>query len=289
MLEKTSTIIMNNRPLVSTDWLKSKLNDDNVCIVEASWHMPAAKRSAGDEYLQAHIPGAVFYDIDTYAAKSHLPHTLPSEAEFAGFAGALGVDENKTIVVYDSLGMFSAARVWWMFKYFGVEDVFLLDGGFPAWQSASLPVESGVVEKSPVIFNAKQASTGFVNADEVLHASESGCSRILDARSLARFSGEEAEARPGLRSGHIPNSTSLPFTELMSEGCLKSDEELKQIFDAIGITAESDVITTCGSGVTAAIISAALLSIGNTSVSIYDGSWTEWGALDSMPVATGRD
>ena len=280
---------MNKRPLVSAQWLESRLNDESVCIVEASWHMPAANRSAEDEYLQAHIPGAVFYDIDKYAAKSHLPHTLPSATEFAYFAGALGIDENKTIVVYDSLGMFSAGRVWWMFKYFGVKDVFLLDGGFPAWQSANFPIQSGAVNSDPAVFNVNQANTGFVGADDVLQASKSGSTRILDARSLARFAGEEAEARPGLRSGHIPNSTSMPFTELMSEGRLKSDEELKQIFESIGITDQSDVITTCGSGVTAAIINAALLSIGNTSVSIYDGSWTEWGGLDEMPVSTGRE
>lgn len=280
---------MNKRPLVSAEWLYSRLNDDSVCIVEASWHMPAANRSAKGEYLQAHIPGAVFYDIDQYAAQSHLPHTLPSATEFAGFAGALGIDENKTIVVYDSLGLFSAGRVWWMFKYFGVKDVYLLDGGFPAWQSANLPTESGSVDISTVVFNASEAATGFVNADDVLKASQSGSTRILDARSLARFAGEEVEARPGLRSGHIPNSTSMPFIELMSEGRLKSDEELKQIFNDIGITEHSDVITTCGSGVTAAIISAALLSIGNQSAAIYDGSWTEWGGLDEMPIATGRD
>lgn len=251
--------------------------------------MPAANRSAKEEYLQAHIPGAVFYDIDEYAAKSHLPHTLPSKSEFAGFAGALGIDEHKIIVVYDSLGIFSAARVWWMLKYFGAKDVYLLNGGFPEWKSANFPIESGTVNISPCVFNAREAATGFVGADDVLQASNSGNTRILDARSLARFAGEEPEARPGLRSGHIPNSTCLPFTELMSEGRLKSAEELKRIFDAIGITEHSDVITTCGSGVTAAIINAALLSIGNQSVAIYDGSWTEWGALEAMPVATGRE
>jgi len=280
---------MNNRPLVSSEWLESRLNDDSVRIVEASWHMPAANRSARDEYVQAHIPGAVFYDIDLFAAQSHLPHTLPSAAEFAGFAGALGIDEDKTVVVYDSVGMFSAARVWWMFRYFGARQVYLLDGGLPAWRSAQLPLESGSVQTSPTVFNITMSATGFVDADGVLEASTTGSSRILDARSLARFAGEEAEARPGLRSGHIPNSTSIPFTELMNDGRLKSDEELKQIFEGMGITDRTDVITTCGSGVTAAIINAALLSIGNQTVSIYDGSWTEWGALDAMPVATGRE
>ncbi len=277
---------MSDRPLVSARWLNDHLRDDDVRIIDTSWHMPASGRDSRSEYEQQHVPGAVFFDLDEHSSPSHLPHMMPSAEQFSDAMGAMGVSESSCIVVYDSLGLFSAARLWWMLRYFGADRVFVLDGGLPAWIDAGYPLQSNAVTPAPAQFTSSRSDFDIAAAADVLEASQTGDSLILDARSLARFKGEEKEARPGLRSGHVPGSKSMPFTELLDNGFLKPNNQLQEILQRRGISENSSVITTCGSGVTAAVISLALACIGVSDVALYDGSWTEWGALEGMPVST---
>lgn len=277
---------MSDRPLVSAQWLYDHLADGDVRIVDTSWHMPASGRDSRSEYERQHVPGAVFFDLDEHSSPSQLPHMMPSAEQFAEAMSQLGIAESHRIVVYDSLGLFSAARLWWMLRHFGADKVFVLDGGLPAWQAAGYPVESREPEAEPVPFTVGKAAFAVASAAQVFEASQSGSRLVLDARSQARFLAEEKEVRPGLRSGHVPGSKSMPFTELLDKGFLKSNEQLQEILASRGVTGDSAVITTCGSGVTAAVISLALECIGVPDVALYDGSWTEWGALEDMPVAT---
>lgn len=285
----------NTRPIVSADWLMEHLHDSNVRIVDGSWHMPAAGRDARKEYHEQRIPQAIFFDIDELSAESPYPHMLPGADVFAQSVGAMGISSQHRIVVYDSLGIFSAARVWWMFRYFGAPDVLVLDGGLPAWKAAGGHTMDGKqslgeqqLNSLPACdFNPKQPLQRAVNSNEVLQASRNGSSLILDARGAGRFSGDEQEPRAGLRSGHIPGSCNLPFTRLLHEGKMKSNAELKQIFDSLPLSTDKPVITSCGSGVTAAIISLALHCVGFADVALYDGSWSEWGSRDDLPVQQG--
>lgn len=277
---------MSRRPLVTIDWLQQHLQDKDIRIVEASWHMPAAGRDARSEFEIRHIPGAVFFDIDEHSSPSHLPHMMPGEEVFAAAVGKLGISNTDTIVVYDSLGLFSAARVWWMFRYFGAQKVYVLDGGLPAWLDSDGAVASGLALADARQFEVSQSGYRIASSDDVLQASTSQDSLILDARSHARFLGIEKEAREGLRSGHIPASKSMPFSELLRDGYLKTDDELRDLLLARDVNGDRPVITSCGSGVTAAVISLALECIGVTDVALYDGSWTEWGALQEMPVVS---
>lgn len=284
---------MTDRALVSVSWLQQHLHDEDVRIVDGSWHMPASGRDGEAEFSDRHLPGAVFFDLDRHSRASELPHMLPDPAKFASAAGELGLSKQNRIVVYDSLGLFSAPRIWWMFRHFGAQNVHVLDGGLPAWQAADLPLETGSVSVSAVTFDDVPAAASgsripaVSSADEVLAATRATQVHVLDARSASRFSGEEAEVRPGLRSGHIPGSTSLPFTELLDGGFMKPDDALREVFASRGALDGQRIITTCGSGVTAAIISLALECIGVHDVSLYDGSWTEWGAREDLPLATG--
>ncbi|NND89763.1 MAG: 3-mercaptopyruvate sulfurtransferase [Granulosicoccus sp.] len=277
---------MNDRPLVSADWLHDHLGDPDIRVVDASWHMPATGRNGQAEYLDAHIPSAVFFDLDEHSAVSHLPHMMPSADTFATVVAGMGISESDQIVVYDSLGLFSAARVWWMFRYFGASRVWVLDGGLPGWKASRYPLESGCSRPSAGVFNTSTTQCRIANASEVLQATGSGHALVLDARSRTRFSGLEPEVRPGLRSGHIPGSHCMPYTELMEDGRLKSNEQLRQLLAQRGVTSASPVITTCGSGVTAAIINLALECLNHPDAALYDGSWTEWGAEERFPVAT---
>ncbi|MBX2883167.1 MAG: 3-mercaptopyruvate sulfurtransferase [Granulosicoccus sp.] len=277
----------NSRPLVNVDWLYRHLDDSTLRIVDASWHMPATGRDAYAEYLKGHIPNAVFFDIDKNCADSDLPHMLPSRNAFADAMSALGISATDTVVVYDSIGLFSAPRVWWMLRYFGVSEVLVLDGGLPAWRDKGHSLVSDKVDLVPGRFSAQNSYEHVVNAEQVMnHVRESG-SLIFDARSVGRFTGEESEPRAGLRSGHIPGSHNLPFTELLNNGKLKSNDELSRIFKRYPLEGASTIITSCGSGVTAALISLALYCIGIKEVALYDGSWAEWGAHDELPVAQG--
>lgn len=276
---------MSNRPVVSADWLHENLKDKKLQIVDASWHLPPEHRDAQQEYLDEHIPGAVFFDIDVISEPGDLPHMVPSVESFIESVSALGLSPDKTIVVYDSKGLFSAARVWWTLKVFGFEDVRILDGGLPAWKSEGYQLESGSVAVSVSLITANFASDVVVDASQVLAASNGLTAHIVDARSQGRFDGVDPEPRAGLRSGHIPHSVCLPYTMLLSEGRLKSNAELEQLFVDHGVTTDKPVLTTCGSGVTAAILTLGLHCIGRDDVALYDGSWTEWGGRDDLPVA----
>lgn len=277
---------MSDRPLVSAQWLHEHLEDDDVRVIDTSWHMPASGRNSLTEYARQHIPGAVFFDLDRHSSPSDLPHMMPSAEQFSEVVGQLGISDTHRIVVYDSLGLFSAARLWWMFRHFGARKVFVLDGGLPAWQAAGYPTDSDTPAPAAMAYRIEGAGFSVADSAQVLEASQSGNRLVLDARSQARFLGEEKEARPGLRSGHVPGSKSMPFTELLDNGFLKSNDELREILGRRGVNTDSAVITTCGSGVTAAVISLALECIGVSDVALYDGSWTEWGALQEMPVVS---
>jgi len=275
---------MRERPIVTVEWLESHLTDGKVKVVDASWHLPPENRDAHAEYLDAHIPGAVFFDIDKISTPSDLPHMLPEADSFADSVGKLGLEKDNIVVVYDSKGLFSAARVWWTLKVFGYSDVRILDGGLPAWKTAGFALKSGEVEAEPVSVEAVLSGGEVVSAAEVLDASNKNHTQIIDARSVGRFNGVDPEPRAGLRGGHIPGSVCVPFTELLTDGKLKPTADLQQVFDAAGITQEKPVITSCGSGVTAAILTLGLYCTGRDDTLLYNGSWTEWGGRGDLPV-----
>ncbi|WP_374298465.1 3-mercaptopyruvate sulfurtransferase [Paracoccus sp. (in: a-proteobacteria)] len=277
------------KTLVSTEWLAAHLNDPDLRILDASWHMPATGRDARAEYDAAHIPGARFFDIDAISDKrSALPHMAPPVEMFISRMRALGVGDGHQIVVYDNSDVRSAARVWWTFRLMGKTDVAVLDGGFAKWQAEGRPVE----DMPPILRDRHitvQRQAGLVrDVTQVAAASKLGDHGIVDARAPERFRGEAAEPRPGLRSGHIPGARNVPFGRLLNaDGTMKSPEALRAAFEDAGIDLKKPVITSCGSGITAAVLSLALERIGHRNHSLYDGSWTEWGSFPDLPIATG--
>lgn len=282
---------MENDPkvLVSTDWLSSRLSDPEIRILDATWYLPNVDRDAKAEYDQSHIPNARFFDIDDVSDhRSDLPHMVPPVEKFMSKVRKLGVGDGHQIVIYDSHGLFSAARVWWLFKVMGQKNVAVLDGGFPKWLREGRTVDSS----SPLIRDrhmfVKYHDEMVKDVTQVSSASKLGDFEILDARSAGRFRGEEPEPRPGLRAGHIPGSKNIFYGDLLNEdGTLKSQDELVEHFKAKAVNLDKPVITSCGSGVTAAIINLALDRIGKTDHALYDGSWTEWGMYPTVPVETG--
>lgn len=272
----------------SPDWLRAHLGDPKVKVVDASWYLAAQKRDSKAEYLAGHIPGAVFFDIDAIADHAtDLPHMLPSADAFAAAAGALGLSETDTIVVYDGMGLFSAPRVWWTLKTFGAKDVRVLEGGLPAWDKAGWPKETGPAKPKPAKFRATFSPNQVRDFDGVRDALARGVT-VVDARSAPRFRGEEPEPRPGLPSGHMPGARNLHYAALAdSEGRLVAPEKIRKLFEDAEVDLSSPVITTCGSGITAAILHLALARIGKNDVAVYDGSWTEWGSRPGAPVAKG--
>ncbi|ASY56433.1 3-mercaptopyruvate sulfurtransferase [Sinorhizobium sp. CCBAU 05631] len=276
--------------IVSPDWLEQRLDDPSVKIVDAAWYLPAQKRDPKAEYQAAHIPGAVFFDQDAIADQaSGLPHTLPSPEAFAEAVGAMGIGETDTIVVYDGPGIFTAPRVWWMFRIMGARNVFVLDGGMDGWKAEGRPTTAEISSPAPRSFHASFDAKAITSFERMKDIVENRLAQVADARSAGRFSGEEAEPRAGMRSGHMPGARSLPSGTFSEAGKLKDLDELRQSFAEAGIDLTKPVVTTCGSGVTAAIITLALQSLGHTDNTLYDGSWSEWGSRPDTPVAIGRE
>lgn len=277
------------RTLVSTDWLTKHLRDPDLRVLDASWYLPAQNRDAKAEYAAGHIPGARFFDIDEISdQRSSLPHMAPPPEKFISRMRAMGVGDGHQVVIYDGSGIFSAARVWWTFRLMGKTDVAVLDGGFPKWQA-----EGREIEDMPPVVRDRHMTVSRQNqlvkdVTQVAHSAKLGEAEILDARSVARFRGEAPEPRAGLRSGHIPGSKNLPYSEVLNpDGTMKSPAALLQVFQAAGIDLKKPAITTCGSGVTAAVLSLALERMGHRNHALYDGSWAEWGMYDDLKVATG--
>ena len=277
------------RMLVSTDWLAAHLKDPDLRVLDASWFMPGSGRDARAEYDEGHIPGARFFDIDEISdQRSNLPHMAPPVEKFMSRMRAMGVGDGHQVVVYDRMGLFSAARVWWTFRLMGKMDVAVLDGGYPKWHA-----EGREIEDMPPIVKDRHMTVSRQNqlvkdVTQVAHAAKLREAEIIDARAAPRFRGEVEEPRPGLRSGHIPGSKNLPFSVLLNpDGTMKPLPELRRAFDAAGIDLTKPAITTCGSGVTAAILSLALERLGHRNHALYDGSWSEWGMYEDLAVAKG--
>lgn len=277
---------MTESPLISTDELAALLNDPALRIVDGSWHLDG--RDARADFNEARLPGAVFFDLD--AVSDHttdLPHMLPTAAAFAEAVGALGISETDIIVIYDTVGLFSAARVWWTFRSMGASRVFVLDGGLPKWRAEGRSIEAGPTQAlTPATFVAHPVPDAVADVPTVM-AALTGDAQVVDARPAARFLGQAPEPRPGVRSGHMPGALNLPMKSVLDDrGQLKRGTALKTAFREAGIDLDRPIVTTCGSGVTAAVLSLALAELG-TGSRLYDGSWAQWGSGTVTPVVTG--
>lgn len=273
--------------LVDVDWLAGRLERPDLRVLDASWHLPGSGRDAAEEFREAHIPGAAFFDIDRIVdPKSPLPHTLPDAERFAVEVGLLGIDNESAVVVYDSHGLFSAARVWWMFRVFGHERVAILDGGLPAWRARELPLESGNAAPEPATFTARFDPERVWSLEDVVRNLETGEARLVDARPPGRFSGTDPEPRAGLRPGHIPGSFNVPFDRITDPetGRVLPTDMLRTLLDDRD---ERPVVCSCGSGVSACVLAFALHRLGRENVAVYDGSWAEWGGREDTPVDSG--
>jgi thiosulfate/3-mercaptopyruvate sulfurtransferase len=276
--------------IVDAHWLEQRLGTPGLSIVDASWYLPAQKRNAKAEYDAAHIPGAIFFDQDVVVdPDSPLPHTLPRPEVFAQHVGSMGISADDTIVVYDGPGMFAAPRVWWMFRVMGVFQVYVLDGGFDRWKTEGRPVTTERTKIAPCVFFANFDGERVADLADMRRIVKTGESQIADARPPGRFQGVEPEPRAGVRAGHMPGAKSVPVLALSENGKLLPVNRLKEALQDAGIDLSKPVVTTCGSGITAAAITLALESVGHTDNKLYDGSWTEWGGRNDTPVETGKD
>ena len=278
--------------IVSTQWLAARLGDPNLRIVDSSWYLPAQKKNPKWEFERARIPGARFFNIDQIAnTESGLPHTLPSPQLFSECVTELGIGNEHQVVAYDGLGIFSAARAWWMFRVFGHNQVAVLDGGIAKWRAESRPTEEGkpsTPKPADPPFTATYTAALYRSLEDMRANVVNGGEQVADARSAGRFDGTEPEPREGMRSGHIPGARNLPYGELVDAetGTLLDPPQLQQAFDQAGLKLEQPIVTSCGSGVTAAIISLGLHLVGHNAHALYDGSWSEWGGRDDTPIET---
>jgi thiosulfate/3-mercaptopyruvate sulfurtransferase len=279
---------MSSRNFRTTAELAAELGDPDLGVIDASWHLPNTARIGAAEFRAKHIPGAVFFDIDTIADQDQgLPHMLPKPDTLARAMTALGLGDGMRFVVYDATGLYAAARVWWTLRAYGVEHVRILEGGLPKWIKEGRALEVGETRPKPRLFTPRLDKNFVASRDEVREALKSGAAQVVDARPADRFRGDAPEPRPGVRSGHIPGSLNLPFVDIVEHGCLKSPEALKATFAEHEIDLQKPIITSCGSGVTAAILALAVEEAGGEVQGLYDGSWAEWGSREDCPAATG--
>lgn len=277
-----------SRWLVSTDQLADKLSKGNVAVVDGSWYLPQHNRKGFEEYLAGHIPGAVYFDIDEISDhSSDLPHMLPPPRAFDLHMARLGIDNGMEVVVYDGMGLFSAPRVWWTLRVFGVKNVFILDGGFPQWKKEGRPIETGMPAITPAEFESSFNADLVADYQRVAKTLADHSAQVVDSRPANRFTGEAPEPRQGVASGHMPGSLNLPANDLVENGVLASPEKIEAAVKKAGVDLSQPVITSCGSGVSASVLWLALDSIGKTPKALYDGSWSDWGTREGAPVETG--
>ena len=280
---------MPTRNFCTTAELAAELGEPDLGVIDASWHVPPSPRIGASEFRQGHIPGAVFFDIDSIAdLEQGLPHMLPKPETLAKGMSALGLGDGMRLVVYDGLGLFAAARVWWTLRAYGVEEIRILEGGLPKWIKEGRPLEPGPARpRPPRPFTPRLDHSFIASLDEVREALATGSAQVVDARPADRFHGHAPEPRPGVKGGHMPGSLNLPFVDIVEHGRLKPPDALKAEFAAHGVDLKRPIITTCGSGVTAAILALAVEEAGGKVEGLYDGSWAEWGSRDDCQAVTG--
>jgi thiosulfate/3-mercaptopyruvate sulfurtransferase len=276
-------------PLVSTSWLAERLGSHEIAVVDATWFMPGEGKIGRDAYAAGHIPGAVFFDIDGIADHAtELPHMLPAPDAFADAAGELGLRRDLTIIVYDAQGIFSAPRVWWTLRTMGFPEVFVLDGGLTKWRAEGRPLETQAAHPAPTTIEPAFDPSLVRDLEAVRATLDHHDAQVVDARPGARFRGEAPEPRAGLRGGHMPGAFNVPWGGLINpDGTMKAAEDLRAAFEQAGVDLEGAMVTTCGSGVSAALLALALARLGREDVAVYDGSWTEWGGRPDTPIVTG--
>ncbi|MDX6915792.1 3-mercaptopyruvate sulfurtransferase [Pectobacterium carotovorum] len=287
MSASSSDLPVSHERFVSADWLASHLNDNSITLIDARMLPPGnTTRDIHAEYRAGHLPGAVFFDIETLSDHStDLPHMMPTREDFARAMGALGIDNQQHLVIYDEGNLFSAPRAWWMLHTFGATSLSILSGGLAGWTAQNLPLEQGDVTPKPTTFHATLDQNAIRSRDDVLSISRDKSEQIVDARPAPRFHAEVDEPRPGLHRGHIPGSLNVPWTDLVHNGALKSNAELATILHKHGVDFTRPIVASCGSGVTASVVVLALTQLNVPNVTLYDGSWSDWGSRDDVPIA----